>query len=55
MSGVLIILAIVVAVAVLGFVGHALVHRFGQTSRRSQEAHPDTAGRVGRVGEFRNE
>jgi hypothetical protein len=49
MSGVIIILAIVVAVAVLGYVGHLLVHRFGHTRPHVQERRMHRPGRVGRV------
>ena len=49
-SGVLIIVAIVTTLVVLGFVGHWLVSRFGQTKRKSLERDPQEPGRVGTVG-----
>jgi hypothetical protein len=49
MSGVVIILSIVVAVAVLGLAGYLLVHRFGRTRPEVQERRPHRPGRVGRV------
>jgi hypothetical protein len=49
-SGVIIIVAIVVAVAVLGFAGHWLVHRFGRTRPEVQERRPHRKRRVGRIG-----
>jgi len=49
-SGVLIIVAIVATLAALGFVGHLLVDRFGQTKRKSLERDPQAPGRVGRAG-----
>ena len=54
MSGILIILGIVLAVAIGGFVLHALVHRFGRTRPRAMERHPAPPGRVGRTSEFRD-
>ena len=53
-AGILIILAIVVAVAIGGFLLHALVHRFGRTRQRAMERHPAPPGRVGRTSEFRD-
>ena len=52
-SGVFIIVAIVVAVALGGFLLHALVHRFGRSRKRALESHPAPEGRVGRTSEFR--
>jgi hypothetical protein len=52
MTGVLIILCVVVAVAVGGFVLHAVFHRFGRSKQRAMERHPAPPGRVGRVSEF---
>lgn len=49
-SGALIIVAIVTTLVVLGFAGHWLVNRFGQTKRKSLERDPHAPGRVGRVG-----
>jgi hypothetical protein len=51
-TGVITILVIVVLVLALGSV---LAYGFtrGRARRRSLERHPDTAGRVGRVGELR--
>ena len=48
-EGVLIIVAIVLAAAVLGFLGHLLVHRFGRTRPEVQERRPHRRGRVGRI------
>jgi hypothetical protein len=48
-EGVLIIVGIVLAAAVLGFVGHLLVHRFGRTRPEVQERRPHRRGRVGRI------
>ena len=53
-AGILIILAIVVAVAIGGFLLHALVHRFARTRQRAMERHPAPPGRVGRTSEFRD-
>ena len=53
-AGILIILAIVVAVAIGGFLLHALIHRFGRTRQRAMERHPAPPGRVGRTSEFRD-
>jgi hypothetical protein len=49
-SGVLIIVGIVATLVVLGFLGHFLVNRFGQTKRKSLERDPQAPGRVGRAG-----
>jgi hypothetical protein len=54
MSGILIILGIVLAVAVGGFLLHALIHRFGRSKGRAMESHPAPPGRVGRTSEFRD-
>ena len=54
LSGVLIIVGIAVAVVVLGFVGHLLVHRFGRT-RHDSRRRPHAPDRVGRVSEFRRD
>jgi hypothetical protein len=48
-TGILIVLGIAVVVAVLGFAGHALLHRFGQTRPETQERRPQRPGRVGRI------
>jgi len=53
-SGVIVILAIVAAVAIGGFLLHALFHRFGRSRRRAMESHPAPEGRVGRVSEFQD-
>lgn len=53
-SGVLIIAGIVLAVAVGGFLLHALIHRFGRSRGRAMESHPAPPGRVGRTSEFRD-
>jgi len=53
-AGVLLILGIVLAVAVGGFLLHAAIHRFGRSSPRSMERHPAPKGRVGRVSEFQD-
>ena len=53
-SGVIVILAIVVAVAIGGFVLHAVFHRFGRSKTRAMERHPAPEGRVGRVSEFQD-
>jgi hypothetical protein len=53
-AGILIILAIVVAVAIGGFLLLALIHRFGRTRQRAMERHPAPPGRVGRTSEFRD-
>jgi hypothetical protein len=52
-TGVVTILVIVVVVLALGC---ALAYGFtrGRARRRSLERHPDTQGRVGRVGELRD-
>jgi len=50
MSGLIVILAIVVAAIVLGFVGHLLVDRFGRTRPHVQERRPHRRRHVGRVG-----
>jgi hypothetical protein len=52
MTGVLIILAIVLAAAVGGFLLHAGFHRFGRSKQRAMERHPAPPGRVGRTSEF---
>lgn len=54
-GGILIIAAIVLAVAIGGFLLHALVHRFGRSRGRAMESHPASPGRVGRTSEFRDE
>jgi hypothetical protein len=54
LSGIAIILGVVVAVAILGFAGHLLVHRFGRT-RHDSKRRPHRPGRVGRVSEFRRD
>ena len=53
-AGILIILAIVAAVAIGGFLLHALIHRFGRSRARAMESHPAEPGRVGRTSEFRD-
>jgi predicted RND superfamily exporter protein len=54
MSGILIIVGIVLAVAVGGFLIHALIHRFGRSRGRAMERHPAPPGRIGRTSEFRD-
>jgi hypothetical protein len=49
-----VILAIVAAVAIGGFLLHALFHRFGRSRGRAMESHPAPKGRVGRVSEFQD-
>ena len=49
-GGILIVLGIVATIAALGFLGHFLVDRFGQTKRKSLERDPQEPGRVGTVG-----
>lgn len=51
-SGVLIIVGIVLAVAIGGFVLYTLIHRFGRTRGRAMESHPAPPGRVGRTSEL---
>ena len=50
----MIIVGIVLAVAIAGFLLHALVHRFGRSRPRAMERHPAPPGRVGRTSEFRD-
>jgi len=52
-GGVLIIVGIVLAVALGGFLLHALVHRFGRSRREAMTRRPAREGRVGRISEFR--
>jgi hypothetical protein len=52
--GILIIVGIVLAVAIGGFLLHALFHRFGRTRARAMESHPAEPGRVGRTSEFQD-
>ena len=49
------VITILIVVAVVLAIGLALAYGFtrGRARRRSLERHPDTAGRVGRVGELR--
>lgn len=54
-SGVLIIVGIVLAVAIGGFVLHALIHRFGRSRPEAMTRTPARDGRVGRISEFRKE
>jgi hypothetical protein len=54
MTGVLIILAIVLAAVVGGFLLHAAFQRFGRSKQRAMERHPAPDGRVGRISEFRD-
>jgi len=53
-TGIVTILVVVVLVLAVGCV---LAYRFtrGRARRRSLERHPDTEGRVGRVGELRRQ
>jgi hypothetical protein len=51
-SGFIVIGAIVLAVAVGGFLLHAAFQRFGRSKQRAMERHPAPEGRVGRVSEF---
>jgi hypothetical protein len=53
-SGIVIILAIVAAVAIGGFLLHAAFQRFGRSKQRAMESHPAPDGRVGRISEFRD-
>jgi hypothetical protein len=53
-GGVLIVVGIVVAVALAGFLLHFLFQRFGRTKQRAMERHPAKPGRVGRTSEFRD-
>ena len=53
-GGILIIVGIVLAVAIGGFLLHALIHRFGRTRARAMESHPAEPGRVGRTSEFQD-
>ncbi len=53
-SGMLVIIGIVVAVAIGGFLLHAAFQRFGRSKARAMERHPAPEGRVGRVSEFRD-
>jgi hypothetical protein len=53
-TGVVIIVAIVLAVAVGGFLLHAAFQKFGRSKPRAMESHPAPEGRVGRVSEFRD-
>lgn len=48
-TGILIVLGIAIAVVLLGFAAHALLHRFGQTRPETQERRPQRPGRVGRI------
>ena len=48
-EGIVIVLAIAISVAVLGFAGQLLVHRFGRTRPETQERRPHRPGRVGRI------
>jgi hypothetical protein len=52
MTGVLIIVGIVLAAAVGGFLLHTAFHRFGRSKQRAMERHPAPKGRVGRISEF---
>jgi hypothetical protein len=54
-NGIFIILGIVFAVALLGLLGHVLVHRFGRSRPEAMRRRPAKDGRVGRVSEFRKE
>ena len=49
------VITILIVVAVVLALGLALAYGFtrGRARRRSLERHPDSAGRVGRVGELR--
>jgi len=53
-GGVLIIIGIVLAVAIGGFLLHALFHRFGRSRREAMTRTPARDGRVGRISEFRD-
>ncbi len=48
-TGILIVLGIAIAAALLGLTGHALMHRFGRTRPETQERRPHRPGRVGTV------
>jgi hypothetical protein len=52
-SGVIVILAIVAAVAIGGFLLQ-LFFRSARSRGRAMESHPDAKGRVGRVSEFQD-
>jgi hypothetical protein len=53
-GGFLIIIGIIVAVAIAGFLILFLFHRFGASKQRAMERHPAPPGRVGRTSEFRD-
>ena len=53
-GGILIIAGIVLAVALGGFILHALAHRFGRSRREAMTRTPAPEGRVGRVSEFKD-
>ncbi len=53
-GGVFIILGIVLAIAVGGFILHVLLHRFGRSRREAMTHTPAPEGRVGRVSEFQD-
>jgi len=53
LGGVVIIVGIVVAAIVLGFVAHFLLHRFGRTRPDVARRRPQRPGSVGRIWEFR--
>ena len=54
-GGILIIVGIVLAVAIGGFLLHLLIHKFGRSRGRAMERHPAPPGRVGRTSEFRKD
>lgn len=54
-GGILIIVGIVLAVAIGGFLLHLLIHKFGRSRGRAMESHPAPPGRVGRTSEFRED
>lgn len=53
-GGVLVIVGIVLAVLILGFLLHAAFQRFGRSKPRAMERHPAPEGRVGRISEFKD-
>ena len=55
LTGILIVAGIALGLFVLGFVGHGLIHRFGQTRPEVTQRRPAPPGRVGRSSEFRDD
>jgi len=48
-TGILIVLGIALAAALIGLGAHLLLHRFGRTRPEMQERRPHRPGRVGRI------